>query len=194
MLGATQSTVSRWERGAKPEPDMLVAIAQQLGVSVEQLMNSDSLVSDVRAIGPTLYVKGTVAAGLWREAFEEHPDEWETFTGRADVSASNEHRFGLRVSGDSMDEIYPSGTIVECVSVFGHIEAHIGRRVIIIRKRLSDQCYEATVKELVDIEGVLWARPRSSNPAHQAFRLDQPQQDIEEVRIVAVVVSSIRPE
>lgn len=193
-LGVTQGTVSRWEKGAQPEPDMLVAIARELGITVEELVGADGIAGRLRSLGPTIFVKGEVAAGRWVDAYEWPRDEWEGFTGRPDLVAEIDHRFGLLVQGDSMNEIYPSGTIIECVSVFGHAEVMPGRRVVIVRRRSADNCLEATVKELVEIDGVMWARPRSSNPSHEAFRLDAPGAGITEVRIVAVVVAAIRME
>ncbi len=193
-VGVTQGTVSRWEKGANPEPDMLAAIARTIGLSVDELISADGFIRNIRPLGPTLCVKGAVAAGQWVEAFEWPEEDWLTFTGRADVTAEVDHRFGLRVEGDSMNEIYPEGTIVECVSVFGRSEAAPGKRIVILRKREADLSYEATVKEFVEIDGVPWAKPRSKNPAHQAFRLDDPEQGIIEVKVIAVVVSAILPE
>jgi len=169
---------------------LLHALAQHYNVSVDQILGIEGLTENIHPLGPRLFIKGEVAAGRWVEAFESPESEWETFTGRPDVNAKEIHRFGLRVSGDSMNEIYPAGTILECVSLFGTAEAIPGKRVIIVRRRESDLCYEATVKELVSIDGVLWARPRSTNPAHQAFRLDQPGDGICEVCITAVVVAA----
>lgn len=134
-----------------------------------------------------------VAAGVWRAAMELPQDEWQTFTGRADISAKPEHRFGLRVVGDSMSEVYPPGTIVECVSVFGHVEAMPGKRVVVVRSNDDGEC-EATVKELVEQDGELWLVPRSHNPAHRPIRLMEPEPGIVETRIAAVVVGSFRPE
>ena len=107
--------------------------------------------------------------------------------------AKPEHRFGLRVVGDSMDLLYPEGTILECVSTFGHAEGVPGKRVIIIRVDENQHC-EATVKELVEQDGQLWAVPKSSNPEHRPIKLNGPEPGISEVRIAAVVVASIRPE
>lgn len=190
QLGVEQPTVQRWESG-KREPDLgqLKALAGALGVEPSELLDTSAVPT-----GPKIFVKGVVAAGRWAEAIEPPEGEWETFTGRSDVTAKLEHRFGLKVVGDSMNEIYPEGTILDCVSLFGHAEAHAGRNVIIIRQRELDHCFEATCKELVDIEGALWARPRSYNPAHQAFRLDSPGEGILEVRVCALVVGSYRPE
>lgn len=189
-IGVEQPTIQRWEKG-KREPNLgqLVELANVLGVEPGSLIGTVAPVS----IGPRLFVKGLIAAGVWRDAFELPEDEWQSFTGRADITAESQHRFGLRIIGDSMNEIYPEGTIVECVSVFGHTEPAPGKKVVVIRKR-EDQQVEATVKELVEQDGALWLVPRSSNPMHQPWRLDDPGEGIEEVRIGAVVVASVRPE
>lgn len=190
IIGVEQPTIQRWESGKRmPDLDSLEALAKALGVTPGSLLDGDALVS----IGPTLFIKGEVAAGVWRAAAERPESEWETFTGRSDVSAKVEHRFGLRVVGDSMDLLYPPGTIIECVSTFGQAEATPGRRVVIVRKN-DRQEYEATVKELVEQDGALWAVPRSTNPAHRPINLTKAEPDILETRIVAVVVASIRPE
>ncbi|MES2904033.1 MAG: helix-turn-helix domain-containing protein [Pseudomonadota bacterium] len=189
-VGVEQPTIQRWEKGNR-EPDLsaLHRLAEALDVTAASLLDGSALT----ASGPRLFVKGVVAAGVWRPAVESAPDEWEAFTGRADVCADLEHRFGLRVLGDSMDLLYPDGTILECVSVFGHIEPAPGKRVIVVRKDDNGQC-EATVKELVEQDGELWAVPRSSNPGHAPIKLNGPTPGIVEVRIAAVVVASVRPE
>ncbi len=189
-VGVEQPTVQRWENGKRePSFDQLFALARVLEVTPASLIDP----SIAAPLGPQLFVKGEVAAGVWREAIETPESEWQTFTGRADITANVEHRFGLRVVGDSMNLVYPPGTIVECVSVFGHVEVRPGRRVVIIRENEDGQC-EATVKELVEQDGALWAVPRSTNFAHQPVRLDHPEPGIRETRIGAVVVASVRPE
>jgi hypothetical protein len=64
---------------------------------------------------------------------------------------------------------------------------------VIIRENDEGEC-EATVKELVEQDGSLWAVPRSTNFAYQPIRLDRPEPGIRETRIGAVVVASVRPE
>lgn len=189
-LNVEQPTVQRWESGAR-EPNMtkLVDIASALGVEPGDLFGAGFI-----PLGPKLFVKGEVRAGNWVEAFEWPEDEWQSFTGRSDVTADASHRFGLRVVGDSMNEVYPEGTVVECISVFGHAEIEIGKRVVILRTRIDGRV-EATVKELQqDADGRLWAVPRSLNPAHPAVSLGEPEEGITETRIIAIVVASYRPE
>ncbi len=190
MVGVEQPTVQRWENG-KQEPSItnLEKLASSLGTNIASIFSAVERVP----LGPQLYVKGSVAAGLWRDCVEDEQGSWTTFTGRDGVTADPAHRFGLRIIGDSMNECYPPGTIVECVSLFGRAEALPGKKVVVVRER-EDGLFESTVKELVDIDGELWLRPRSSNPIHQAYRLASREDGIVETRISAVVVSSVRPE
>lgn len=190
IIGVEQPTIQRWEKG-KREPDLaqLFALAEALDVEPSALLDP----TIATPIGPRLFVKGEVAAGVWKTAFEYPEPDWQTFTGRADVTAKNEHRFGLRVIGDSMDLLYPEGTIVECVSTFGHIEPVPGKRVVVVRTNLDGDC-EATVKELIEQDGQLWLVPRSSNPTHRPIKIGEDEAGIVETRIAAVVVSSVRPE
>ena len=190
-MGVEQPTVQRWETGKRePTLEQILRLAEILEVEPAALF--DPLVA--AAIGPRLYIKGVVAAGVWRTAMELASTDWQTFTGRADIVAKPEQRFGLRVVGDSMNEIYPDGTILECVSVFDErTEIAPGRRVIVMRTNTGGE-REATVKELVEQDSELWLVPRSTNPIHQPIRLAHPDLDIVEVQITAIVVASIRPE
>lgn len=189
-VGVEQATVQRWEKGKRePSFDQLFALGKALDIAPGALLDPHM----AAPLGPTLFVKGEVAAGVWRHAIELPADDWQTFTGRADVAAEDNHRFGLRVIGDSMDMVYPPGTIIECVSLFGHASVKPGKRVVVIRTNEDHEC-EATVKELVQQDGDLWLVPRSYNPAHRPFRLSECEPGIIETRIAAVVVASVRPE
>lgn len=190
MVGVEQPTVQRWESGKRlPDLDGLTALSKALGVSPGALLDGTAAVD----LGPRLFVKGEVAAGVWKSAVEAPEEDWEAFTGRPDVTAKTDHRFGLRIVGDSMNEVFPHGTIVECVSVMGQIEPRPGRRVVIVRMNDAGD-YEATVKELVEQDGKLYAVPRSTNPIHRPIDLSVNEDGIVEARITAVVVASIRPE
>jgi transcriptional regulator with XRE-family HTH domain len=144
------------------------------------------------ALGPQLYVKGSVAAGVWKDAEEWPQEDWEAYTGRSDVVAPMAHRFGLRVDGNSMDLVYPPGTILDCTRYFGDLPIPNGRRIIVERKKFGDGI-ETTVKEYMkDDDGVEWLIPRSSNPAFQApIRCDSPGEGIESIEICAIVVAAI---
>lgn len=192
QIGVEQPTIQRYENGARdPSLAQALEIARVLGVSLDELTQ----VNDTVALGPRLFVKGIVAAGIWREAWEFSEDEWESYTGRADVSAPIRERFGLRVEGDSMNELYPPGTILDCVSYHGEFQIENGKRIIVQRQRNGD-AYETTCKEYFrDPDGIEWLVPRSFNPAFQRrYRIDEVEGNVSEAKILGVVVASIRPE
>ena len=191
-MGLEQPTIQRYENGTRdPSLSQALEIANVLGVSLDELIQ----VNDTVPLGPRLFVKGVVAAGVWREAWEYSEDEWEAYTGRADVKAPTRERFGLRVEGESMNELYPPGTILDCVAHHGDEPIQNGKRVIVQRVRNGDQ-YETTCKEYFrDPDGIEWLVPRSFNPAFQRrYRIDEVDGNVSEARIIALVVASIRPE
>lgn len=193
--GFSVSQLSRWESGNNNIPsERLPALADAYECRIGEIFAGDDE-EDLLPAGPTLFVKGEVRAGHFAEAWEVAEDEWERYTGRADISTPIRQRFGLRVVGDSMNEVYPSGTILDCIGYDGGYDIPNGKRVIVQRKRIGDGI-ETTVKEYFrDAGGVEWLVPRSNNPAFQApFRCDQPGDDIEDISIIGIVVASIQPE
>jgi SOS-response transcriptional repressor LexA len=195
-MGVRVPTYIQHENGTRGYP---AARAERYGrffrVAPEWLLYGKTSNAEPAELGPRLFVKGDVAAGVWKEAWEIPEDEWEMFTGRADVAVPLQKRFGLRVVGNSMDQVYPPGTILECVQHNGDDPIPSGKRVIVLRTKIGG-AVEATVKELVrDESGTEWFVPRSNNPAYQAFRGDQPDSpDIVSVEVVGTVVASTRPE
>lgn len=195
-MGVPTATYIQHENGVRGLPaPRAERYAKFFRVAPEWILYGKSMPSKVVELGPQLFVVGEVAAGVFKEAWKMPPDEWVAFTGRADVAVPLQKRFGLQIAGDSMDQIYPQGTILECVEYHGEDVIPSGKRVIAQRTRL-DGTVEATVKELIrDDQGVEWLVPRSNNPRHQAMRGDTPDSpDIARIEIIAVVVASIRPE
>ena len=194
-MGVPVATYIQHENGTRGFPAAVAArYARFFRVKPEWLLYGKVATDTVIELGPRLYVVGEVEAGAFKEAWRRDETDWEAFTGRPDVDAPLKDRFGLEVSGDSMNLVYPEGTILECVWYFGDEVIPDGKRVIVQRTK-RDGTLEATVKELVrDEAGVEWLVPRSSNPVHQAFRGDQPGEGIVSVEIIARVVASIRLE
>lgn len=163
--------------------------------AIERALSASPDENEFLSPGPTLFIKGQVQAGYFADSWEVPEDEWERYTGRADIAVPTSRRFGLRVVGDSMNEVYPPGTILDCVVWEGHEPIPNGKRVIVRRKQYGDGV-ETTVKEYRrGVDGIEWLVPRSNNPAFQApFRCDRPGDDIERIEIIAVVVAAIIPE
>ena len=195
-MGVSVPTYIQHENGTRNYPaDRAQRYARFFRTTPEWLLYGRELGERVEptALGPQIPIQGEVAAGVWRERMEYDESEWEHFTGAANIEAPLSHRFGLRVEGDSMDILYPPGTILECVRYWGDAVIQNGKRVIVQRSR-EDDGIETTVKEYFeDKDGIVWLVPRSNNPAFQApFRVDQPEEGITDVRVVAIVVASTR--
>jgi SOS-response transcriptional repressor LexA len=197
-MGVSVATYIQHENGTRNFPaDRAQRYARFFRTTPEWLLYGRELGerTSPAELGPPIPIQGVVAAGVWRERMEYDESEWETFTGAPDIAAPLSHRFGLRVEGDSMDLLYPPGTVLECVRYWGDQVIPNGKRVI-VQRTSEDGTVETTVKEYFeDKDGVIWLIPRSSNPAFQApFRCDQPEAGTVDVRVVAIVVASTRYE
>lgn len=196
-MGVSVATYIQHENGTRGIPaERAARYARFFRTTPEWLLyGRDTGETSPAQLGPAIPIQGAVAAGVFKVRMEFPESEWETFTGAANISAPVHERFGLRVEGDSMDLLYPPGTILECVRYWGDYPIENGKRVIVQRTR-SDGEVETTVKEFMeDRNGIVWLVPRSSNPAYQApFRVDNPESGIVDVRVVALVVASIRYE
>jgi SOS-response transcriptional repressor LexA len=195
-MGIATSTYVQHENGIRGFPhDRAARYATFFRVTPEWLLYGTSEGGPFLTLGPQLFVKGEVAAGVWREAWQYDPDEWAAFTGRADVRTPTQFRFGLRVVGESMNEIYPPETIIECVAYDGSEPLKNGKRVVVQRQR-DDGTFETTVKEYHrDSNGIEWFVPRSTHPAFQVpIRAALPDPGIVRVEVIGVVVASVRPE
>lgn len=197
-MGLSVATYIQHENGTRNFPtDRAQRYARFFRTTPEWLLYGRETGSRVESatLGPSLSIQGAVAAGVWRERADYPEEDWEPFTGVAEVSAPASQRFGLRVEGDSMDIIYPPGSILECVRYWGDTVIPNGKRVI-VQRTSDDGTVETTVKEYMeDKDGIVWLVPRSNNPAFQApFRCDNPGPGIVDIRVVAVVVASTRVE
>lgn len=192
-LKVTQATVSRWERGSMPEGPKLAQLAEMAGESVKTFIDGTPNIDHVALLG-RYWVRGEVAAGVFAAAYEWPQTEWTPYSGGSHIDVPEGARYGLITAGESMNQIYPLGTILDCVAVEYADELKSGQRVIVERHR-ADGDVEATVKEYVrSDDGSEWLVPRSSNPAFLPIAANDPGEGITEVRVVAVVVGSYRPE
>lgn len=192
QLGVTQATVSRWESGAEPEQENLVALANLEGISLDEFTGR---VYPAPLKMDSTEVLGAVQAGTWSTALEWPPDRrYQVFF--KPVSTYREIKtFGLEVLGSSMDKVYPPGSVLICVKLLDlHRELRSGERVIVYQVRGDE--IEATAKEyIVDEEGQIWLWPRSNDPRHQTpLTYPTPGTGVDEIRIHAVVIGSYRPE
>lgn len=137
-----------------------VVFAQITGVSSSEM--SDDVVM--------LEIRGAAKAGEWNKTPQWPANVWEYImvTKVADYSDV----YGLRITGDDMEEFYPPArSTVICVP-YAHYSDKIrnGAHVIVQRSDGNGQ-YETTVKQVRIQDGRIWLEPRSKNPAYQPLEL-----------------------
>jgi repressor LexA len=157
----------------------LNALAAGKGYLVEEMMGKPRKSgrrpsSDLTA---TVQIIGEVQAGAWRAALTYPAGDQYELTLPSGDRFPGIKRYGLVVRGDSMDKIYPPGTVVVVVRFadIGQLPK-TGDKVVVLRRSSGNAEYEATIKEYErDRRGrhVLW--PRSSDPEFQEpFILTSP--------------------
>jgi phage repressor protein C with HTH and peptisase S24 domain len=143
-----------------------------------------------------LVVNGSVEAGAWRAS--EHWNDERAFVIEGMPSpVTNAERFGLITVGNSMDEFYEPGSVLDCVSIFkGGVPPQSGDHVIVERVR-PDGLRELTVKEYREQGDRYLLVPRSTKPGYHS--LDYPGPDVEQaandetVQVIGFVITAYPP-
>jgi len=127
-----------------------------------------------------LPISGNIQAGHWLETTFMEPDsELGSLPVARDPRFPRARQYALRVIGDSMDMDYPDGSYVTCVD-FAESGLPIieGMTVHVERRRAGGQLVEITLKVIARERGMLYLRPRSTNPIHQAITFSGEETDI----------------
>ncbi len=170
MAGKSEKTVTAIldGRSRNPRHDTLQALARVLGCTVDDLLIGHEI--DKKGSYPETAVAKIVGRvrtfdmldrPTWPPA-EQRRIELPVHPAYADLP-----RFALEVADDSMDEIYPPGSILVCVPVSAlTTPPEPGDRVIVenwLNGRVEITCREITVLP----DGRLWLVPRSRNPEYR---------------------------
>jgi len=180
--------------------DSLARLAKALQTTPEWLIKGESAPQNGAAhqlhfvnVRPIL-VRGSVQAGRWREATDEvfgaDIDEIETVQIAPPPGYGKVELYGLRIVGNSMDLVYPEGTIV-IVCPITETEVRDGDKVIVVRRKSGFA--ETTVKQANFTDNGWVLQARSSDPAFvEPIILTDEGDDTPE--IIGVVIGSYRYE
>ncbi len=175
-----------------PRAATLEKLAAALGCDVADLYSATPE-SFERKVLP-LPIVGAVEAGVWREALEWPQSEWIYEPVPEDTRFPGMRRFGLRVQGESMNQLYRPGDYVVCIKMIDLKEPPVAGRRYVVYRQNSDGLIEATLKEFaIDAQGNQWLMPRSDNPRYQS-PIDYSGAEGGEVTIYARVTGSWRRE
>lgn len=176
----------KYGRAFRVNPGWLLTLDQVRASEVE-LVDSDPVGKD------TLWVQGSVAAGVWLEQITWPKDDWYQIEVGPPPRAGVE-RFALRMDGFSMDKTIPPGSNLEAVRVaFGDVDPQAGDLVIVERRR--HDLVEMTCKRLVQ-NGDNWELHCESTRAEfrdMVLPIGRPDVDShtdDEIRVVGIVVNA----
>ena len=137
---------------------------------------------------------GKIHAGLWLDTSIFDQDTYRTVPATIDPRYPHASHYCLEVVGDSVDQIYPEGTIVVCVDFAeSGLKLKSGQLAHVERRRAGGQMIEITLKEIkLGSKGEVTLLPRSSNPVHKPLHLSDSDES-DEIHVRGIVVSGITP-
>lgn len=110
--GVDQSTVSKWENERqKPAFDQIMRIAELANVTPKQFMGIEEMNSSSSGIR-TVRVTGELCAGEWSEAQDWPAEDQYEVAAPLPPEWSDAPLVARVVQGNSMNKVYPEGTIV----------------------------------------------------------------------------------
>lgn len=148
---------------------------------------------DFFSTAPTLRkiaVIGKASASFWAEPWEFPQDEKYAISIPHDMQFQNISLFAVEVEGDSMNTIYPEGSIVVIAPLSDGAKPIVGKKYL-VRREIGTN-YEVTLKELAKHNDELWLIPHSTNPLHRPFKLIGDADST--ITILGRVVYSVRKE
>lgn len=204
----TASQISKLEKGERGLDvhwmNRISRAFRELGINISpiDLIVGDITPDTVQPSSRDIPVIGQVEGGAFREA-----TQWaEDLQYHVASTIQNDHHaakcFGLEVIGESMNKVYPAGTVVIVMPLTDYLsiprKLESGDKVVVYRHRAG--LIEATIKEFVqkpDSKAELW--PRSTHPEYQSpINIHWPNgehnTDVDCVEIAAVVIQSIKVE
>lgn len=188
LLGIPDARITEILNGKREiQVTELPRIAAYLEWTLPQLLNSIGI-SNPDGSSPVGYLKGVVQAGHWMESAYWSEDRWVAQELPIPAQFKGMDPFWLRVAGDSMDEVFPDGTMILCVGTSAlDREPKSGERVIVERVDASGHT-EVTVKEYREDGPRKWLVARSTKPEF-AGAIELATTTTERVQVAALVVA-----
>jgi phage repressor protein C with HTH and peptisase S24 domain len=200
-FGWTESAYRHHENGTRGfGPDAAKRYGRAFKVKPSWLLALEGATPDAQGGGADdgrLLVNGSVEAGAWRNS--EHWDDERTFFIEGMPSpVPGAKRFGLVVAGQSMNEFYEPGTVLDCISIFSKSATpKPGDHVIVQRTKAEGGLRELTVKEYVEQDGKKMLVPRSTKDGFHPYAYPGPDKDHppgeDEVEVIGFVLTAYPP-
>ncbi|KXU99259.1 hypothetical protein AD929_15820 [Gluconobacter potus] len=199
--GLSESAAKHVIYGSSQSPRLttISQIAAYLDIPTSEITGSDAQQKNAAVPIHTtqIEVRGDVQAGVWREAIEWPQADWYAITVPIDTAYQGFHRYGLKVCGQSMNKVFPEGSVVVVIN-FGDLGRlpKTGDFVVAVQRCSKTDQFEATVKAVqIRDDGTVILWPQSWDPAFQTPVVLPPQDGhdhagVPDVAIQALVVGS----
>jgi transcriptional regulator with XRE-family HTH domain len=197
LVGTSNPQIGRLENGQrKLTREWAERLASSLNCTAAEIMLTQKELADLGGAlvsplsGIRVYYWGEIKAGAPSNIMDAPPEPDKWVEDQEDSRFPGVERFALRVIGDSMDLIAPSGSTVICVKIIDIGRQPTSGEIVVVLNRAPEGFLEATLKEYVEKagEGYLW--PRSSNPDfQQPLKFgDQGEEDQTTIHALAIRV------
>ncbi|MEH6476678.1 MAG: XRE family transcriptional regulator [Sneathiella sp.] len=202
LAGTTHPTIGRLETGKRDlDEKWRRKLAPLLDVHPANLLFDNKDLAVAKSTGdnealPTdlpfdnLPIVGSVEAGTYREAEEEHQDEWNYVSVPVDGRYPGIQRYCLEVNGNSMNMEFAPKSLVICADMIQLNEDPIDGAIYVVDHTHVHGEVESTLKELrIMPDGRKYLWPRSNDPEHQQ-PIEMNGNDGESIRLRAKVIGA----
>lgn len=186
-IGVTQQTIWYYENGQRDmKSSVIIELCKALGCSVSDLLGIPEDIEGVLETRPSsshsVPVVGRIAAGEAREAIEQsgrtHPIPDELYDG-------NEDSVWLEVSGNSMNRLFPDGSLV-LINMRDEVKNGDVAAVFVNGD-------DVTLKRVYMDNGVVRLHPESYDPEYADRIIDGSDPDAPSVHFMGKAVSYTAP-
>lgn len=183
-IGVTTTGYQNWEYGNTPiKATALRELAKLFGCTTDYLLNISDIKVAVPSAARMLPVFGSISAGTPREALTQSDVMHET---PERLYLEHERSFWLTVSGNSMNRLFPDGSLV----LIDPDEEVRNGDVAVVFVNGDD----ATLKRVYFESESVRLHPESYDPEYRDRVIDASDPDAPEVRIIGKAVSYTAPE
>ncbi len=184
--GIPLGTIRRWEQGVnEPDIDSIIQLADLYGTTTDDLLGSRF--SGFIAANPVqtvpVPVLGRIAAGTPREAFSVSDETHDT---PATLVEGRESCFWLVVSGNSMNRLFPEGSLVLVDPDAEVRDGDVGAVFV--------NGYDATLKRVFYTSDGIRLHPESHDPEYPDILIRKDDPEAPEFRAVGRVISYTAPD
>lgn len=207
-LGVTAQAVSAWERGGSITNENLRAICATFEVNLDWLATGkEALVGNaLKSIDESqnrriqfARVIGEIGGGGWYETSPFGPtqgpgqadDKYQPVPFVLEKTSSAIAHFALRVVGNSMNKIVPSGSFVICIP-YDSMRSGIADGDLVAVEKVKSGLYSATLKRVRRSPAGWELWPESNDPQYKPIRLDTDlEHDAENLDIVIHIIGLV---